>query len=146
MSRVPPPKTGSGLGLAPGDPLRLIAVLLEAQVEDLGAGRRRADRGVGVQADEEVRLVVVGERRALVEVDGRIGVARQDHAHAQPRLERRLEPPRDAERHVLFERAAGAVRAVFGAAVAGIDDDRADAASRREIEERRRRRSARAEG
>ena len=140
MSRVPPPNTGSA-SLSPlRDPLRLVAVLLEAQVEDLGAGRRRAHRGVGVEADEEVRLVVVGERRALVEADGGVAVARQDHAHAEPGLERRLQPPRDAQRHVLFERAAGAVRAVFGAAVARIDDDGADAAGRREIEERRGRR------
>ena len=117
-------------GLALGHALRLVAVLLEAQIEHLGAGRRRANRRVGVEADEEVRLVVVGERRALVEVDGGIAVARQDHAHAQPRFERGLQPPRDAERDVLFERAAGPVRAVFGAAVAGVDDDRADAAGR----------------
>ena len=123
---------------APGDALRLVAVLVEAQVEDLGACRRAAHRRVGVQADEQVRLVVVGERRALVEADRLIAVARQDDAHAQPRLERRLQPARHAQRHVLFERAARSARAVFVAAVAGVDDDRAHAARRREVEQRRR--------
>ena len=112
MSRVPPP-TPAGLPSRPGDALRLVAVLLEAQVEDFGAGRRRPHRGVGVEADEEVGLVVVGERRALVEFDGSVGVARQDHPHAEAGLERRLQPARDAQRHVLLERAARAVRAVF---------------------------------
>ena len=46
-----------------------------------------------------------------------IVVARQQHADAEPRLDRRLQPPRDAQRDVLLDRAAGALRA-FVAAVA----------------------------
>ena len=80
-------KNRQRLGLAFGHALRLVAVLFEAQVEDLRPGRRRADRCVGVEADEEVGLVVVGERRALVEIHRGIAVAGQDHAHAQPRFE-----------------------------------------------------------
>ena len=71
MSRVPPPKTGSVSRGAARGALRFVAVLVETQVEDLRAGGGRADRGVRVKADEQVRLVVVGDRGALVEADGR---------------------------------------------------------------------------
>ena len=43
--------------------LRLIAVLGQAQEEDLGAADARPHRRVRVQADEQVGLVVVGQRR-----------------------------------------------------------------------------------
>ena len=48
----------------------------------------------------------------------------------QPGFERGLQPPRHAERDVFFKRAAGPVRAIFGAAVAGVDNDRPDATGR----------------
>ena len=66
-----------------------------------------------------------------------IAVAREDHANAKPRLERPLEPARTRERHVLFERAARPLGAIFAAAVPGIDHDRAQAARRGEVDERR---------
>ena len=47
--------------------LRLVAVLGQAQEEHLGAADRRPHRRVGVQAEEQIGLVVVRERRALIE-------------------------------------------------------------------------------
>ena len=126
------------LALALRHALRLCAVVAEAEIEDFRAGRRAAHRGVGVQADEQVRLVVVGHGRALVEADGLIGVAREDDARAQAGLDGRLQPPRDAERHVLFERALRSACTVFIAAVAGVDHDRAHRSRRRDVEQRRR--------
>ena len=103
------------------DALALLAVLLEAQVEDFRAGHRRADRGVGVQADEEIRLVVVGEAARSSSATLLIAVAREDHADAEPRLERPLQPPGHAQRDGLLERPARPARAVVFAAVAGVD-------------------------
>ena len=67
MSRAPPPNTGSDIGVAVRHPLAFFAVRLEAQIEDLGAGRAGPHRGVGVEADEQVGLVVVGDRGPLVQ-------------------------------------------------------------------------------
>jgi hypothetical protein len=115
------------LALALRHALRLCAVVAEAEIEDFRAGRRAAHRGVGVQADEQVRLVVIGHGGALVEADGLIGVAREDDARAQAGLDGRLQPPRDAERHVLFERALRSACTVFIASMAGVDHDGAHA-------------------
>ena len=84
------------LAVAMRPPLRRIAVFVETEIEDLAPPAERAHRRVGVQADEEVSLVVVRQRGALVEADRRVAVAGQDHAHAEPGLERRLQPPRHA--------------------------------------------------
>ena len=117
------------LGDAPG----LGAVAVEAEEEDLGAGRLLAHRGVQVQADEQIGLVVVGEGGALVEIDGAVVLARQQRAHAEPRLERALEQAGDGQRDVLLEGPGGAAGAgpadafdVDVAAVSGIDDDGVD--------------------
>jgi hypothetical protein len=77
-----------------------------------------------VQADEEIRLVVVRHRGALVERYRLIGVARQNRAHAQTGFERGFEPPRHAQRDVLLERAVGSFGTLLVAAVARIDHDR----------------------
>ena len=50
-----------------------------------------------MKADEQIGLVVVGDGRALIETDGVVAITGEDHAHAQPSFERRLQPPRDAE-------------------------------------------------
>ncbi len=76
------------LALALRHALRLVAVVVEAQIEHFGAGCRRPHRRVRVQAEEDVRLVVVGDGRALVEADRFVAIARQDDADAEPRLER----------------------------------------------------------
>ena len=70
MSRVPPPNTGSGSLSACATRCAGIAVLVEAEIEDFGAGSPRPHRRIGVQADEKISLVVVRERGALVETDG----------------------------------------------------------------------------
>ena len=64
-----------------------------------------------MKADEEIGLVVVGDRRALVEADRPVGVARQQRADAEPALDRRLQTPRDGERDVFLQRSAGTLRA-----------------------------------
>ena len=128
ISRVPPPKTGismtAGVGerlVCPGD------VPLDAGVEHLGPGGRGPHGSVRVDADEQIGLVVVGERCAGVERHGGIAVAREEDARAESRLERRLDAPRNRERDVLLERPLRPGRARLGSAVARIDHDRAQA-------------------
>ena len=70
------------------DGLRRVPV--ERRDVDRRAGRRRPQRGVRVQADEQIRLVVVGDRRALVDRHAAVVVSRQQHAEAEARLDRRL--------------------------------------------------------
>ena len=50
-------------------PPRVFAEAIEAEREDRRAARRRPRRSVGVQADEEIGFVVVGDRGAAVGVD-----------------------------------------------------------------------------
>ncbi len=121
-----------------GHALRLVAVVGQAQVEDLGARRGRPDGGVGVEADEQVGLVVVGDRRTLVEPDGLVAVPGEDDERPQPGLDGGLQAAGRDERDVFFLHALGAARAVLVAAVPGIDHDRPDSARRRQAEQRRR--------
>jgi hypothetical protein len=80
-----------------------------------------------VQADEEVGLVVVGERRAVVVQHDAVVVSREQHADAEARIEHASQAARDVEHQVLLEHAAGPARALFLAAMPGIDHDRAQA-------------------
>ena len=64
--------------------LRRFAIAGEIEVEHFGARHCRAERRVGVQADEEIGLVVVGDGRALIEADVLIGVTREQDARPQP--------------------------------------------------------------
>ena len=102
-------------------------VLAERHVEHLGTGHRRTHRRIGVDADEQVRLVVVGKGGARIEGDGLIAAARQQDADAEAGLDRGLELARDRQHDVLLEGARGTSRAGFGAAVSGVDHDRAHA-------------------
>jgi hypothetical protein len=133
----PAAEHGQRFALPLGRALRLRAVVLETQVEDLGAGRRRSHRRVRVEADEHIRLVVVGDRRTLVEADRLVSVARQDHARSHTRLDRAFEPPCHTERDVFLECALGASSALLVAAMARIDDDDPEARSGRGFEQRR---------
>jgi len=76
-----------GLGAALRRALRLVAVAFETQREHFRARHCRTHRGVRVDADEQIRLVVVGQRGALIRGHGLVAVARQQHAHAEPRFE-----------------------------------------------------------
>ena len=118
---------GIDLRSAPG----LLALAIQAEREHLGAGHRRHERGVGMQADEQLGLAVVGQRRTLVEPDPAVLVAGQDDADAEPRLDQRSHAPADIERHLLFEGAARTLDAVVVAAVTGVDDNRLQDSPRR---------------
>ena len=102
-----------------------------------------AAAGVGVDRDEQVGLVVVGEGGALVERDLLVLVARQEGLQAELVRDRRAQLARDRERDVLLERAARALGADLVAAVAGVDDDRAQAGSLGRAASRGRARGAR---
>ena len=78
---------------------------LEGRVIDGCAGHFRAERGVGMKADEEIRLVVVRHGGPIFEGQIAIVVSRQKHAHAQPRLDGRLDAPGDSQSEVLLFRA-----------------------------------------
>ena len=81
--------------------------------------------------DEEVALVLVGDRGAALERQEGVGGAGQDDAHAEPRGQPVGERAGELQRQVLLGRAARADGAGLGAAVAGVEDDRADAARAR---------------
>ena len=100
---------------------------LDGQVVDLGALHRRPHRGVGVDAEEHVGLLVVGERRSIVERHRAIVLAGQEHPQPEAAFDQRAQAPRDRERDLFFERALRALRAELVAAMAGIDHDRAQA-------------------
>src|SRR4029453_11148814 len=116
--------------------LRLLAVLLEAQIEHLGASHRRTQRCVGVHADEQIRFVVVRNRCTLIQTDSLIPLAREDDADPETPFERSLQFPCNGHRDVLLERPAGSACAVLIAAVPRVDDDRPHA-GRCEISQRR---------
>ncbi len=87
ISREPPPKVGRRSAAA-GVLRRLHGGRVERGVEDLRAGGRGPARRVRVQAEEEIGLVVVRERGAVVERHDAIVVSREEHAHAEPRSRR----------------------------------------------------------
>ena len=91
----------------------------EAQVEDLRAGEACPHRGVGVKADEEVGLVVVRHRRALVRPIVRSPSRVSRRADAEFALDRRLQPPGDGERDVFSSVPAGPGRPELVAAMPG---------------------------
>ena len=123
MSRRPPPNAGTR-SAAPAARSRRVSSNAATKID--GAADRRRDRRVGVQADEQIGLVVVGHRRPLVDRHVAVVVSRQQHADAEPRFDGALDASRDRQRQVFFLRPAGALRALVFAAVAGIDRDRAD--------------------
>ena len=134
---------------------RLRGAGLERRGVDRPAGERRAERRVGVQADEQIRLVVVGHRRPIVDRHAAVVVARQQHADAEARLDRGLDAAGERQRQVFLLRARRALHALVVAAVTRIDDDGADGTGRlreraqirgREARWRRRRRRRRAAG
>ena len=115
-------------------------VALERGVEDRRAAGRRAQRRVGVQADEQIGLVVVRDRGALVDRHVPIVVSRQQDADARAALR----SPPFARRAMASVRSFsfapfGALDAVVLAAVAGIDRDGVNR-GRRLAEGRRQRR------
>ena len=122
--------------LAFGQFARLPAVLVDAEVVHLGSRDRVAQGRVGVQADEQVRAVVVGRRGAPVRADERVAGAGQDDPHAQAAFQQRAQAPGDAQRDVLLQRPFGAARAFVGAPVARVDHDGADLGGRAEVRDR----------
>jgi hypothetical protein len=94
---------------------------------DLAAVRGAGLTGVGMDGEEQVRLVVVGDRGALDERDFVVFLAGQEDLETQQVREGRPEPAREGEGHVLFERTGGTPRPDLRSAVAGIDDHRPDA-------------------
>ena len=64
--------------------------------------RRRAERRVRVQADEHIGLVVVGHRRPGVERHVAIVLSGQEHADAEPALDRGFDLARDRQRQIFL--------------------------------------------
>ena len=75
---------------------------------------------------EEIRPFAVGDRRALLERDEDVGVARHHDLDARLLLQQLLDAQRDVERELGFGDAV-AVRAGIVAAVARVDHDARDA-------------------
>ena len=121
---MPPSERGKGgtLGRRRADDLR--ALPIELQVKDLGARLVGHARTVHVQADEQVRLAVVGDRRALVEPERAVVVARQDHAQAESILDHCAQATGDVERQLFFLDAFRTADADVVAAVTRVDHDR----------------------
>ena len=118
MSRMPPLKVGTRSTPASGD---ASGRGVEGRVINGRAVGGRPERRVRVQADEEIRLVVVGDRGPVVERQVAIVVSGEQHADAEPRLDGRLDAAGDRERQVFLFRAARALHAFVAPAVARID-------------------------
>ena len=101
----------------------LAGVGLESGGVDGRAVQRRPQRRIRMQADEQVGLAVVGDRRAVVDRHAPVVVSRGQDANAESRFDRGSNPPRHGERDVLLLRAAGALCAFVVSAVARIDCD-----------------------
>ena len=111
---------------------------VDAEVVHLRALHRRAQRGVAMNADEHVGLLAVRVRRSIVERHRPVVVSCEKDAQSEARFDQRAHAPRHRQRDVFFQRAAGALRAEFVAAVAWIDDDGAHARGRHRQRQRRR--------
>ena len=78
--------------------------------------------GVGVNRQEQVGPLAIGDRRPLLQRNEHVGVAGHDHLHTGLLLQQRLQPQRDVQRQLGFVDAV-ALRARIVPAVAGVDDD-----------------------
>ncbi len=101
---------------------------LRAQEVGLRAVGAGAQRGVQMDRDEEVRLVLVGDGRGRMSRrhQGVLG-AGEHHPDAEALRELCLQLAGEQQRQLLLLDAAGADRSHLDAAMAGIDDDGADA-------------------
>ena len=111
----------------PGGARRAVGPLrgvIERRDVDGCAGAGRPRRGIRVEAEEEIGLVVVGDRGPLVERHEPVVVAREKYADAEARLDQRLEAARDRQRQVLLDNPLGAPGARVLPAMARIDGDR----------------------
>ena len=124
-----------GLRLAP----RIFAEAIEAERENRGTAGGRSRRSVCVQTDEQVGLVVVGDRGAAVCADAIVAVfVGQQDAHAEASFDDGLHAARNRERDIFLDRAARAFNAAVVAAVPRIDDDGAERRSGTAAEHRQR--------
>ena len=120
------PAAGSAAPSRLGHPPRLVVARLVREEVHLAALRPPRPAGVRVDRDEEVGLVVVRDRGALVESHVQVLVAGQEHREAARVHELRPQLARDGQRDVLLERASGPARARVLSAVAGVDHHRPD--------------------
>ena len=81
-------------------------------------------RAVRVKAEEQIGLAVVRGRRALVDADRAVVIARQDDPNAEAAFDQPAQPPRDVERELLLLETVGAANADLVAAVPRIDHQR----------------------
>ena len=121
MSLEPPPNTGTRSGCQRR--LRLLLILESGDVNSC-ARRGRHERGVRVKADEDVRLVVVGQRDPLIERNAAIVFTGHQHPQPEPGLDGSLDAARHGQRQVFLDRPAFAAGADIVATVAGVDHDR----------------------
>ncbi len=116
-----------GVVLEVGQAARLLVGRVEAEEEGLRAGRLPLDGAVGVDADEQAGLVVVGDGGPVLVRDVDVAVAGQDDREAHVPLDQGLELEADGQGDVLFEVPELALGAGLHAAVAGVDDHGLDA-------------------
>ena len=140
---MPPPQLRQGGGRRIGAPPGLEVGAIDAQVEDLRALRRGTHRGVGVDADEQVGVVVVGDSRALILIEGAVVVAGHDHRSPSLLSMSALTLRLSASVDRLLEAAARTLGAVGLAAVARIEHHRPHTDRRPRVSKRRRRRARR---
>ena len=95
----------------------------EVQEVRLDPLRPRVAAAVGVDREEEVGALRVGDRRPLLEGDEAVRRARHHDLGSQLLAHEPLHPQGDVEHDVLLLYAAGPDRARIVAAVAGVDHD-----------------------
>ena len=113
-----------GLILLVGDLLRDLVRGFERQVVRFRALRARRAGRVRVNRQKKVRLLVVGQRGAVVQGDDAVGVARLEHARLEIASQSSRQPARNRQRGVFFEQPPRPDGSRLRAAVPGVDDDR----------------------
>ena len=99
---------------------------IEVEVVGLDAARRGILAGVGVDGDEQIGLMLIGDGGARLQRNEGVVVAGVDDVGAQLALQQPAQAQRDVEHQIFFQQAVGADGSGVVAAVTGIDDDASD--------------------
>ena len=88
-----------------------------------GAGSFAIGVGIGVDRDEEVRILVAGEMHAVFQFHEPVGVSGERHLIIAPRFQGLAQLQCGVQHHIFFPHAGDAYSAGIASAMAGVDDN-----------------------
>ena len=98
----------------------------EVQIVGLDAAGRRVGAGIGVDRNEQIGLVLVGDGGPGFQRDEGVIVAGEDDVGSQASLQQAAQPQRDVQHQVLLHQAVGADGPSVVPAMPGVHHDAAD--------------------